>query len=233
MKGTSLLAEINQDTVLGAVRPLAPALKINNTDILSISVSSLNKEEDFIFNAGENFRDFKGSIFKIATDGTFQYHKLGKINAVGFTTADIKAKLENELTAYLKDPIVTVNFANHIVTIMGEVVSPKQINMETEQYNVFDALAASGMVTPNADFSKVMVIREKDGTKQAKMLNLEDHSIFNSEYYLLQPNDVVVVKTNDKKLLSEQKRLSYQQVSAITVQIVSLSLIVYQAFFRK
>jgi primosomal protein N' len=34
-------------------------------------------------------------------------------------------------------------------------------------------------------FSKMMVIREKDGSKQAKMLNLEDQSIFNSEYYFI------------------------------------------------
>jgi polysaccharide export outer membrane protein len=144
----------------------------------------------------------------------------------------LKEKLEQDLQPYLRDAIVTVGFANHFVTIMGEVGSPKKINLNNEQFTLLDVLTESGKGTPDVNMNNLMVIREKSGSRNFKTLNLEDPSVFNSEYYLMQPGDIVVVKPNEKKMMTEEKRMRAQQITTLSLQVVTIGLVLYNTFFR-
>jgi polysaccharide export outer membrane protein len=55
----------------------------------------------------------------------------------------------------------------------------------------------------------VLVIREKDNSKEFKKLNLTDESIFHSPYFYLQPNDIIYVKPVKKKNDNTFKIVSY------------------------
>ena len=106
--------------------------------------------------------------------------------------------------------------------------------MGNEKISIIDLLAQSGNLTANAMVTDILIIREKESsTKEFKHINLEDHAVFNSPFYYLQPNDIVVVNPNEKKVEQELKRLKYQQVSAIFFQGLATALIIYQTFFRK
>ena len=56
-------------------------------------------------------------------DGNIELHYLGKVKAAGLSTGAL-AKNPDDLAPYLKEPIVRVQFLNHRVTVMGEVVKP-------------------------------------------------------------------------------------------------------------
>jgi len=229
---------VKNDTVLTVVKRNDP-LKIKKTDVLNIGITSLSLQEDAIFSSqpGSKSSGNESSVsggYVVDSDGNIHLHKIGKIKAEGLTRADLKSVLERELLPFLKDPVVSVSFANHFVTVLGEVGKPQLLNVPAEDIPILDVMAQSGNVTINAQLNKIMIIRDKgENTKEIKRINLEDPSIFNSAWYYIQPNDIVVVNPDEKRVVADLKRTRYQQTSTMILQALTTVIIVYQTFFRK
>ena len=234
IKTSSYFKDLKRDTVLTINNDAAEELKIKKGDVLSINISSLSKIEDELYNSkSATLASPAGSGYQVGNAGEIYVHKIGKLIVEGLTRKQLKATLEEQLIPYLKDPIATVNFENHHVTVIGEIGRPQLLPMPEEKISIIDVLAQSGTITQVAELSNILVIRDKDNKKELKHVNLEDHSIFNSPYYYLQPNDIVVLNPNDKRLQRDLKRQNYQQVSSIFLQVLTIGLIIYQTFFRK
>ncbi|MBC7887716.1 MAG: polysaccharide biosynthesis/export family protein [Ferruginibacter sp.] len=222
--------DIRTDTTIsGFVNPDLE-LKIQKNDVLAISISSLSNEEDILFNKPVSIADTK-SGFVVSLDGNIYLHKLGKIPVKGLTRKELKAKLETELLPFLKDPIVTVNFASHRIIVLGETGS-QVIDMPEEKMPLLEVLAKSGGATPNAQLSKIMVIRETANTKQVKHLNLEDPSIFTSPWYYLHPNDIVVIKPDEEKINTEQRRTRNQLLYTTVISAITFVFLIVDRIFR-
>lgn len=228
IKNSAYFKNLNKDTVLTVANSPQGEIKIQKGDILNLSITSLNKEEDLLYNSVP-----AGSGYEVDNNGEIQIHHLGKINALGLTRKQLKAKLEQGLLPYLKDPVVIVTFINHHVTVIGSVANPQILQMPTEKISIIDVLANTGTIIPLSNLSNIIIIRDSgDDKKEVRHINLEDHSVFNSDFFYLKPNDVVVVKPDEESQRREQKRLQYQQVSSIVLQAVTIALIIYQTFFR-
>ena len=200
--------DITRDTIIQGFVSNDLELKIQPNDLLSITISSLSAEEDGLFNKSVSTGEAK-SGFQVNSDGYIYLHKLGKITVKGLTRKELKNKLEQDLLPFLKDPIVTVNFANHRVTVLGDG-SSQVVEMPDEKISLLEVMAKGSGVTPNSQLNNIMIIRETNNSKQVKHLNLQDPSIFTSPWYYLQPNDIVVVKPNEEKIINEQKRTRNQ-----------------------
>jgi len=207
-------------------------LKIQKNDILLISFSSLNPTEDAIYNAPTTIAGSSGvSGYLVDSSGNIQLHKLGIVKVEGLTRAQLKENLQQNISPYLKDPVVTVLFQNHKITVMGEVGSPKVINMPEEQLPVLEVLTMSGDVSQYAQRDKILVIRDTETGKQFKRINLEDASIFTSAWYWLKPGDVLYVQPNDTKE-KEAKRARLQQNLALGVTALSIAIIVIDRILK-
>lgn len=232
-KPTYYFKDIKRDTVINTTQHYE-ALKIKKTDVLSIGISSLSSEEDALFN--KQTQPASSSTiagYPLDMEGNIHLHKLGKIKAEGLTRNELKNSLEKQLQPFLKDPVANVNFANHFITIIGDVGKPQILNMPDERMSVVDMVAQSGNVNATAQLNNLMVIREKDpGSKEFKHISLEDNSIFTSPWYYLQPNDIVVVNPDEKRALQNERAARYQQTSSIVLQALSLIIIINQIFFR-
>jgi len=152
-------------------------------------------------------------------------HKLGLIHVEGMKRAELKNKIQKDIEPYLKDPVVTVRYLNHRVTVLGEVGQSGVIPIPEEGLSLIEVLSASGDVTNLANRNNILVIRESGNSKQLKRINLEDHSIFNSEWYYMQNGDVVYVEPNDKKV-TEEKRSKTQQTVGMILSGISIAVII-------
>lgn len=232
-KVSGYFKNITRDTVLSA-NLVNEELKIKKGDIMSIFISSLNKEEDELYNLKlSNQTSLAPLGYPVDDAGEIYLHNIGKVKAEGFTRKQLKYSLEQKLLPYLKDPVATVNFENHHVTVIGEIGRPQVMPMPEEKISIIDLLAQSGNAMLNTELSNVLVIRQKDNSRELKRINLEDNSIFNSPFYYLQPNDVVVLNLDEKKVQREIKRQNYQQISTLVLQTLTMVLVIYQTFFRK
>lgn len=224
---------LQKDTTLPGLVNKDLESKIIKGDDLGINISSLNREEDQIFNIGSGVSTVTGgAVFHVAQDGSIQIHKLGSVKVAGYTRKELAVILQKNLLPYLKDPIVTVQYLNHKVTVMGEVDKPQVINMMDEQLSVIDAIVICGDVKANAKRDKILVIREEGNQKNVKILNFEDHSIFSSPWYYLQPNDIVYVIPDEAKRQKEERRARFQTNFAIAASSVSLLVIILDRIFR-
>jgi len=224
---------LTKDTTLTGLISKDLESKISKGDNLRVQITSLSKEEDILFNipnAGGSGLNETG--FLVNADGTILVHKLGKINAIGLTRKELALSLQKSLEPFLKDPIVTVQYLNHKITVMGEVERPQVINMVEEQLSVIDALVLCGDAKQNARRDHIMIIREEQNEKKVKILNMQDHSIFSSSWYYLQPNDIVYVLPDEEKRQKEERRARFQQNFAIASASISLLVIILDRILR-
>lgn len=179
---------------------------IKSGDLLSIVVSSTQPELALPFNlysvrtqmntapvTGSNARqEMEG--YTVNTRGDIDFPVLGAIHAEGMTREQLAETLKNRLLQVLPDPIVTVNFLNFKVTVIGEVNKPGTFNIYGDRISILEAIGMAGDLSIYGKRAQVLVIRENDGMRSTERLDLKSKKIFLSQYFYLQQNDVVYVE---------------------------------------
>ena len=200
-------------------------------DDLAIGVTSLSVVEDNLFN-GSATASKDGGGYVVQADGNILLHRLGITKAAGLTRKELAKKIQNGLIAYTKEPIVKVEYLNHKLTVIGEVKSPQIIKLPQEQITILEALVLSGDLTEIGKRNDITIIREDGNNKKVKHINLEDHSIFTSEWYYLKPNDIILVNADYKKIETAEKKQKFQNTLTLATTGLSLVLIILSRFVK-
>ena len=140
--------------------------------------------------------------YTVDEQGDIDFPVLGKLAIQGKTRQEVAAYIRARLIAreLVLDPIVTVEYVNLAVNVLGEVNHPGRINAQKDYFTILDAIAAAGDLTINGQRENVMVMREVDGEDQTYVINLCDRQdMLTSPAYYLQQNDVVYVTPNPKR----------------------------------
>jgi polysaccharide export outer membrane protein len=203
---------------------------INPNDILSIVVSSLNPEASIIFNnpasnaSGANSKNNGGYL--VEQDGAIQFPVLGKIQVAGLTKSELTEFMRKTLEdkKLLIDPIVSINFLNFRVTVLGEVSHPMVVPVPNEKISLLEAIGMAGDLTIFARRDNVLLIREEKGKRLLKRINLNSGDIFSSPYYYLKTNDIVYAEPNNAKIFtsSDTRTLLPLVTSILTLTILAI-----------
>lgn len=140
--------------------------------------------------------------YTVDEQGDIDFPVLGKVSVQGKTRQEVAAYLRTRLITreLVLDPIVTVEYVNLAVNVLGEVNRPGCINAQKDYFTILDAIAAAGDLTINGQRENVMVMREVAGEDQTYVINLCDRQdMLTSPAYYLQQNDVVYVTPNSKR----------------------------------
>lgn len=187
-------------------------LTIQPDDKISIVVSSKNPELAQIFNlpiaqvrlgqTGSSSSTSGGQVsaYTVSADGNINFPVFGQIHCAGMTRMELASMLEKKIVdgGYLKDPVVTVEFLNAFVTVLGDVHSPGQYPITNDDMTVLQALGKAGDLNITGMRTNVLVVREEDGKDVAYRLDLTNtKSLMESPAYRLQQNDVVYVEPNN------------------------------------
>lgn len=154
-------------------------------------------------------------LYTVNREGYILFPKIGEIHVAGMTTAELKKYISERVD--VKDPHVSVKIMNFKVDVLGEVQSPKRVDVGSERFSIFDALAAAGDMTPYGRRDNVTVIRENGDSLTYQRLDIRDAAITASPYYYLQPNDVVIVDSN--KIIQDNSK--YNQNHAYKLSVIS------------
>lgn len=185
---------------------------IQPKDMLSIVVSSRNPELVAMFNlpvvsyqagsevvsSGYNQR-LMGYVVDNA--GIIDFPVLGLIQVSGLTRWELSELIKNKLLkdGLLTDAVVTVEFMNFKVSVIGEVNAPGTYTVEGDKVTILQAISLARDLTIFGLRENVLVIRERDGERTIYEVNLCDVSLFKSPAYYLQQNDVVYVQPSEVK----------------------------------
>lgn len=190
-------------------------IKVMPKDEISIIVNTHDAELSQLFNlpyAGQrigahssqtgNFTQGVCGYF-VDSEGCIDFPVLGRIKVQGLSREEIAQTIKQSLkeTNQLQDAVVTVDFMNLAISVMGEVLAPGRYYIDRDEVTVLDALSRAGDLTIYGVREKVMVIRNEDGTQKTYMLDLTSaQSLFASPAFYLHQNDVVYVQPNSKKV---------------------------------
>lgn len=173
-------------------------------DLLSIVVSSSKPELAVPFNlysvksqmsalAPQSGQIQQMEGYTVNPEGYIDFPTLGRLDVAGMTRNELGMMLKEKLMQYMPDPIVTINYMNFNITVLGEVAKPGIFNITSDRVSILDALGMAGDMTEFGNREDVIVIRENNGVREIGRLNIKSKKIFESPYFYLQQNDVVCV----------------------------------------
>ena len=213
-------------------------IKVRPKDKLSILVNAQDPKLTNMFNLpivsqqiGQESTGSSGtsrgvSGYTVDSFGDINFPVLGKIRVEGMTREQIADYLAKQLKEQelIKDPVVTVEFMNLGVSVLGEVNKPGRISINRDNMTILDAISEAGDLTIFGKREKVLVLRQEDGKQRVYGVNLcSAEHIYSSPVYYLQQNDVVYVIPNNTK--SRQSTVNGNTVRSTSFWISLASLI--------
>ena len=179
---------------------------IHKDDLLAILVNSKDPELALPFNmpvvtyqiGAQTTAQQRLLGYLVDQNGDIDFPILGKIHVEGLTRMQVTELIKQKLMSedLIKDPIVTVQFLNFKVSVMGEVTRPGTFDISGDRITLLEALSMAGDLTIYGRRDRVAVIREKDGKRRILYHDLRSSDIFQSPCYYLQQNDIVYVEPN-------------------------------------
>lgn len=210
---------------------------IQPKDMISIVVSSRNPELATMFNlpvvsyqAGSEVVTSTAQQrlmgYVVDNDGYIDFPVLGPIQVAGMTRWELSEKIKDTLLkeGYLNDAVVTVEFMNFKVSVLGEVNNPGTYTIEGDKVTVLQALSLAGDLTIFGKRENVTVIRELDGERVFYNIDLCSVDMFKSPAYNLLQNDIVYVEPSEIK--ARQSTLDDKGLRMTSIMISSGSLLV-------
>ena len=172
------------------------------------------------------------SGYTVDVNGDIDFPIIGKVHVDGLTRSEVAQLIKEKITSsnQAKDPVVTVEFLNLTVTVIGEVNKPGGYRVDKDQVTVIDAIGMAGDLTIQGKRENVKVLRNEGGEKKTYVVNLNSlGELTNSPAYYLQQDDVVYVEPNKKK--ARQATVNGNGVLSASFWVSLASLITTISFF--
>lgn len=137
--------------------------------------------------------------YLVQEDGCIDFPMVGRVPVRGMTTRGVKRVLEEELSSFIKSygdyqmMSVEVKIVRRSFSVISDIGSGT-FNIQKEKVTIFEALAMAGDIGDFGDRSKVRIVREKEGVTQIKEFDVRSEDIINSEFYYIEPNDVIYIQ---------------------------------------
>ncbi|MDE7402997.1 MAG: polysaccharide export protein [Muribaculaceae bacterium] len=204
---------VGQESVLLTAAPI----KLQPGDKISILVSTSDARLNSLFNLpvarntlgsasnGSQLASGDGSVaaYTVDSKGDIQFPVLGRLHVSGMTREELSEYLRSELISrdLAKNPIVTVDFLNLQVTVLGDVSNPGRYPINREEFTILDAIGAAGDLSITGLRDNIKVLREENGVQRVYEVNInEAKNLTKSPVYYLRQNDVVYVEPNKTKM---------------------------------
>ena len=176
-------------------------------DELSISVFSLEEEANTVFNQGiasnqiarvGNASERSIFTYTVYEDGSIIYPIVGRVQVAGLTLREVSFLLKDKLRDQfiINDFSVKVSLVNNNFSIITDAGSGKY-SITRNNMTIFQAIASARDLAEFADRAHVKIIRKTQDGTIVKKFDIRSVEILDSEFYYVQPNDVIYVQSFD------------------------------------
>lgn len=156
--------------------------------------------------AGQSYASGSGYFtgYNIDIHGNIRVPYFGEINVLGYTTKEVREKLEKEIRKYFNESneiFITVKLSGIKYTIIGEISSPGTKVIFQNSVNILEAIANSGDITIYGNRKNVEIIRLNPTGQEKFSIDLTNIDAFDSEVFFIKPNDFIQIKPIKQKSL--------------------------------
>jgi polysaccharide export outer membrane protein len=131
--------------------------------------------------------------YMVDEEGYINFSLIDRVMIKGLTIEEVKKKIQKSLNEYFNETTVVVKLVNFQIAILGEVNSPGNFTIDKDQINIIQAIALAGGIKEFGNNRKITLVRQTLKGSDIFYLNLNDKNILESDYFYLQPNDIVYV----------------------------------------
>ena len=206
-------------------------MKIQTDDLIAIMVNSQEPELALPFNMPMiSYQVGSLSVaqqrvlgYLVDTNGNIDFPVLGTLKVAGLTRMQLTQLIKDRLIEeeQIKDPVVTIQFLNFKVSVIGEVSRPGDFTIHSDRLTLLEALSMAGDLTIYGRRDRVAVMREQNGERIVLFHDLRSSDIFHSPCYYLQQNDIVYVEPN--KARAGQSEIN--QNNSVSVWLSGISIL--------
>ena len=166
------------------------------------AINIIDEKSSMVLNGGEgnrgNYLSSDASIYlnsyTVNKEGYIAYPLTGLVEVKNLTVEQVKERLQDSLSKFVKGTELMVKLSNFDLTIIGEVAKPGKYRVYQSEIGLLEALALAGNVTNFAKTESVKIVRRTDNGSEIVTVNAGKADILASPYYYLKPNDIVYVE---------------------------------------
>lgn len=205
---------------LNKLIPPSPVIQAN--DVIEIHIGGENEKTVQYIQA--YFTGGQALKATVDIDGNIELPKIGKIHVAGLSKESVKDTLTSAYKEYLVDPIVQITLGSFHFTVLGEVNAPGSFDLPVEKITILEALGQAGDMTPFSERNKVKIIRDINGDREIRSIDMTDTAFLNSPDYYIRRYDIIYVTPKYIKQTNENlQRLSpYIGIAASLISIIFL-----------
>lgn len=192
------------------VQEVSKPYRIQTNDVISITIKALDQKLVDMFSVTESASQSQTSLqglyytgYTVDDHGNIRVPILGELNVLGFTTDEVRLKVEKQLLEeyFKKDAniFVTVKLAGLKYTINGEIGSPGIKFLYQDRATIMEAIANSGDIPITGNRKDVQIIRKFPHGFETYSIDLTKESAMSSPNFYIQPNDYIIVKPLKQK----------------------------------
>ncbi|MBO5194855.1 MAG: polysaccharide biosynthesis/export family protein [Bacteroidales bacterium] len=185
-------------------------IRLQPDDKISIVVNSKDPKLTALFNLAVANRTIGTSAqtssssnqvaaYTIDSEGNIDFPVIGTVHVAGMTRTEVRDLIKNELVSnnLVNDAIVTVEYVNLQISVLGEVTRPGKYDIDRDNLTILDALSMAGDLTINGLRNSVYVLRNEDGKQVSYSVDLlSAKELYTSPVYFIKQNDVIYVEPN-------------------------------------
>lgn len=194
-------------------RDVRSGMTARSSDRLSIVVTSKDPALAEVFNMavaqhrigtapGAAGAESGVSAFTVDREGNIEYPLLGSVHVAGLDRHEIASLISRRIVGdeLLKDPVVTVEFLNATVSVLGDVAAPGEYPIVRDDMTILQAIAKAGDLQITGKRENVLVIRQEGDRDVAYRVDLTDpERLMASPAYGVRAGDVIYVEPNNMR----------------------------------
>lgn len=172
--------------------------RLNVRDNITCQISTADEEATRLFSnvITTNSDNGYGLGLTVYEDGTVIIPFFGAVKVVGLTIQETELEIQNMMRESIIDAQVKVSLLNNMFYVYAND-KQGEYRVYKENMTIYQALAVSGQTTAQMDLSRVKIIRRgTDGIDIIKEFDLRTQEVVESQFYYIQPNDVIYFSTN-------------------------------------
>lgn len=134
----------------------------------------------------------------VNADGTINFPYIGRVYVADLTLLEIRKLLTSRLKEISANASANVTLRNSFFSVIGES-GARRVDMKSNSMTIYQALATSGNISDYSVRSRVNIIRQTKDGSIVKTFDLRSKDIINTEFYYIQPNDVIYFPQSSSK----------------------------------
>ena len=172
--------------------------------------------------------------YTVDQEGNIDFPIIGSLKVQGLSRELVRDLITGKIkeAQLIQDFVVTVNYSNMKIYIMGEVGAPGTYSIQDNNPTLLQAISMAHDLTIYGRRDQVYVIRDENNQRVSYKFDLRSDSVFQSPGFYLKQNDVIYVAPTRVRANQSSLTANSLRSPSLWVSVASVLATLYVAFMK-